>query len=77
MSAAADYRSDTLQSIDFDIPCELKWGVMEQQTDCGPAQAVADADFISGYGDVRTKFACGVCVARMDAGGWLLGVRYF
>lgn len=77
MSTAADYRSDSLDAIDFDIPCAMRWGVMAQAIECGPAQAVADVDFLSGYGDLRTKFACEECVARMDSGGWLLGVRYF
>ena len=75
MSTAADYRSDTLQGIDFDIPCELKWGSRDAE-ECG-APAVADIDFVNGSDELSTKFACADCVAGVGRGGFLLGVRYF
>lgn len=75
MSTAADYRSDSLSAIDFDIPCELKWG--SPYADMCGAPAVADIDFVNGADEMSTKFACVDCVAGVGRGGYLLGVRYF
>lgn len=79
MSTAADYRSDSLDAIDFDIPCAMVWGFVEQQpvVTCGPVDAVADVDYISNSAAPVSKFACGHCVAKLNRQGRLLGVRYF
>ena len=75
LSTAADYCSDMLAGMDFDVTCQMRWG--DPSADVCSDVAVADVDFINGDGLPVEKFACGGCVDGMRRGGWLLGARYF
>jgi len=78
VSTAAEYRSDTLQGIDFDVPCGMVWARKGIPTvTCGPADAVADVDYICNTSEPASKFACADCVGKLERQGRLMGVRYF
>lgn len=80
LSTAADYRSDSLDAIDFDIPCAMVWGynpVVPRKIPCDAA-AVADLEFVAGDTDeISQKFACAECVARVKDRGLFVRARYF
>lgn len=80
MSTAADYRSDSLDAIDFDIPCAMVWGynpVAPRKVACESA-AVADLEFIGAdTSEISQRFACAGCVARVKDRGRFVRARYF
>ena len=80
LSTAADYRSDSLSAIDFDIPCAMVWGynpVVPRKIPCDAA-AVADLEFIGAdTSEISQVFACAGCVARVKDCGRFVRARYF